>query len=101
MYQTNRPLKLLYIDGMSATACDFGPLDTQDIILLNFTSDKIDEIKRAILLCELAEEWGVEGFIRMETGFEIIKCNFSDGLDFVSRKRRPDRAKDDSHNRMF
>jgi hypothetical protein len=101
MYQTNRPLKLLYIDGMSATACDFGPLDTQDIILLNFTSDKIDETKRAILLCELAEEWGVEGFIRMETGFEIIKCNFSDGLDFVSRKRRPDRAKDDSHNRMF
>ena len=37
----------------------------------------------------------------METGFEIIKCNFSEGLDFVSRKRRPDRAKDDSYNRMF
>jgi hypothetical protein len=101
IYQTNRPLKLLYIDGMSAAACDFGPLDTQDIVLLNFTSDKIDETKRAVLLCKLADEWGLEGFIRMETGFEIIKCNFSEGLDMVSRRRRPDRARDDSYNTMF
>ena len=29
VYQTNRPLKLLYIDGMSAAKGDLGPMDTQ------------------------------------------------------------------------
>lgn len=38
------------------------------------------------------ESRGVEGFVRMEAGFEIIKCNFSDGLDFISHNRRPHRA---------
>lgn len=91
IYQANRPLKLLYLDGMAAAKCDFGPMDTQDLLLLNFTEHKFADGLRASQLCELADGWGVEGFIRMECGFEVIKCDFSEGLDFLSHRRRPDR----------
>jgi hypothetical protein len=40
IYQTNRPLKLLYPDGMSAAKCDLGTMDTQDILPLTFTLHK-------------------------------------------------------------
>ena len=91
-YQTNRPLRLLYIDGMAAAKSDFGPLDTQDYLLSgNFARVPFDEWNRAHSLCQLATEWRLDGFIRMEAGFEIIKCNFSDGLDQLSARRRPPR----------
>ena len=101
IYQTTRPLKLLYLDGMSAAKCDFGPMDTQDILLLNFTLNKFADRQRARQLCELAQDWGVEGFIRMECGFELIKCNFSEGLDFISHKQRPERDEPGAYNTMF
>ena len=37
IYHTNRPLKLLYLDGMSDANCDLGTMDAQDILFLNFT----------------------------------------------------------------
>ena len=61
-------------------------MDMQDIILLNFTLHKFFDMQRAQQLCKLADQFGVEGFIRTEAGFEIIKCDFSSGLDFVSHK---------------
>lgn len=101
IYRTNRPLKLLYLDGMSAAKCDFGPMDTQDFLLLNHTDYRFSDRMRATDLCKLAKGWGVEGYIRMEAGFEIIKCNFSEGLDFISQKRRPDNDKPEGYNSMF
>ena len=101
IYQANRPLKLLYLDGMSAAKCDLGTMDTQDVLLLNFTLHKFFDRERARELCELGKEWGVEGFIRMEAGFEIIKCDFSAGLDFISHKRRPDFHRPEANNNMF
>jgi hypothetical protein len=90
IYQTNRPLKLLYIDGMGAAKCDFGPLDTQDFLLsLTFDRHFFDESGRAKQLCELAADWDLDGFIRMEAGFEIIKCDFSEGMDLLSARKRP------------
>ena len=90
IYQANRPLKLLYIDGMAAAKSDFGPMDTQDILLLNnFNQSSWKEMERVQSLCKEAAEWDIDGFIRMEAGFEIVKCNFSDGLDMLSTRRRP------------
>lgn len=89
IYQANRDLKLLYIDGMSAANCHLGTIDTQDLLLLNFTGGIWDERGRSRGLCDLAAKWGLDGVIRMEAGFEIIKCDFSTGLDFLSHRRRP------------
>ncbi len=80
---------MLYIDGTSAGKCDLGTLDSQDVLLLNAASESKGafwERERADRLCKLAtERWKgkIKGFIRMEAGFEIIMCSFSESLDFV------------------
>lgn len=101
IYRTNRPMKVLYLDGMAAANSDRGTLDSQDRMLLNFTGGIWDEWGRAAKLCELASELGVQGFIRMECGFELIKCDFSDSMDFVSHKRRPDFLSPEGLDMMF
>ncbi|OAL19293.1 hypothetical protein AYO22_09837 [Fonsecaea multimorphosa] len=110
-YRTKEITPLLYIDGMSAGKCDMGTLDSQDILLLNATSEHggmAQERERADGLCKLAHErWNgkVKGFIRMEAGFEIIMCSFSDTLDFVQSVRAgpfsPDDADSSTDNKGF
>ncbi|KAI1295307.1 hypothetical protein F5Y03DRAFT_371952 [Xylaria venustula] len=116
VYRTTRPMKYIYVDGMGAGKTSMGTLDSQDMILrgkktcLNNTEqglrmrhqdeDKppsrppggggpMDERQRAADLCELAQEWSLDGIIRMEAGFEIIHCDFSDGLEQVQALQRP------------
>lgn len=97
LYRANRPLNLLYIDGQAAAKCPLGSLDSQDLILLgrknaDTVPPTFGEWPRAEQLCALAEEWKhpngakIDGFIRMEAGFEIIYCDFSErgGLNQVS-----------------
>jgi hypothetical protein len=38
-------------------------------------------------LCKMAVEWGIDGWVRMEAGFEIIYCDFTPGagLRFLSQ----------------
>ncbi|SCO89279.1 uncharacterized protein FRV6_13407 [Fusarium oxysporum] len=88
-YQTNRDLKVLLIDGMSAGKTDMGTLDSQDLVLRENNTDRgsMDEWHRARDLCKLASEWGFDGFVRIEIGIEIIKCDFADSLDLVSMMR--------------
>lgn len=96
-YRATRPLNLLYIDGQAAAKCPLGSLDSQDLILLGrkhavTVPPTFGEWPRAEQLCALAEEWKhadgtkIDGFIRMEAGFEIIYCDFSEqgGLDLLS-----------------
>ncbi|RDW62184.1 hypothetical protein BP6252_11617 [Coleophoma cylindrospora] len=102
IFRTNRALdRLLYIDGMSAAKSPFGTLDSQDALLLNTTLDPLDDFVRAHRLCALGAEWGIEGFIRMEAGFEIVLCDFSDGLDLISRNKRPSARAAEGHNERF
>ncbi|KAF7544380.1 hypothetical protein G7Z17_g9994 [Cylindrodendrum hubeiense] len=90
-YQANRGLNLLYIDGTSAGKTSMGTLDSQDLLLRENTTHHdgggFSEIPRALDLCDLAGEWGFDGVMRMEAGFEIIYCDFSDGLDLISMTR--------------
>ncbi|CZR48274.1 uncharacterized protein FPRO_12884 [Fusarium proliferatum ET1] len=88
-YQTNRDLKVLVIDGMSAGKTDMGTLDSQDLVLRenNTNRGSMDEWNRANDLCKLASEWGIDGFVRIEIGIEIIKCDFGESLDLVSMMR--------------
>lgn len=103
-YQPKRDLRLLYLDGQSAAKSEKGTLDMQDIVLLHKSpppkggddqshlreapprrpGGPMGESYRAEKLCELAEkEWKgqVDGFLRMELGFEIILCSFERDLD--------------------
>lgn len=91
-YRTTHDLKLLLVDGMSAGKTAKGTMDSQDYILrsMNTTdspeSRAFDDYDRAAALCNMTrDEWHskVDGFIRMEGGFEIILCKFEDHLDLV------------------
>jgi len=90
-YRTIHDLRVLYIDGMAAAKSTMGTLDLQDFILRNFTDpqDVRGDWQRAKDLCTLGVDWNIEGFIRMEPGFELILCNFSDAVEFVAATQRP------------
>jgi hypothetical protein len=81
-FAPSRELKLLYIDGQSAAKCLNGTLDSQDYVLRHGRDQgaAFDDYGRALDLCSIAREsWQdrIDGFIRMEHGFEIILCDFS------------------------
>ncbi|KPM34817.1 hypothetical protein AK830_g11755 [Neonectria ditissima] len=90
-YQAKRDLNLLYIDGMSAGKTSMGTLDSQDLLLRENTTNHdrpgFDEFPRALDLCDLASEWGFDGLVRTEAGFEVIYCDFTNGLNVISMTR--------------
>lgn len=101
-YRANRPLNLLYIDGMAAGKTDYGCVDSQDMMLLGWPDDREKlwggEIDRAEELCDMAKKWAwndkgdhIDGFVRTEAGFEIIYCDFGEGggLDVVTIQATP------------
>ncbi|KAJ9149434.1 hypothetical protein NKR23_g4253 [Pleurostoma richardsiae] len=108
-YRAARPLNLVYIDGQAAAKCEIGSIDSQNHILLDYPVDRDpdgfdNDFLRARDLCRLAASWGspsfpgvspsrraIDGFIRMEAGFEVIYCDFAPGggLDLVSVNASP------------
>jgi hypothetical protein len=46
------------------------------------------DFRRGQDLCDLRVKWGIEGFVRMEMGVEIIFCEFSDKLVLESACKR-------------
>lgn len=112
VYRTSRPLQFLYVDGMSGGKTFMGTLDTQDYLLRGDRSygaggrevsraggGPMNERLRAAELCELCDEWGLHGIIRMEAGFEIIQCNFTDGLEQIQALQRPGPSGQPGHGR--
>lgn len=92
-YRTKHALRLLYVDGMGAGKTSNGTLDTQDYLLLLGalgSHQEMWDVKRGQALCKLAKDhWDskIDGFLRMEAGFEIILCDFEAhlGTVFVDR----------------
>lgn len=93
-YRSSKALRLLYIDGMSAAKSSKGTLDSTDYVFFNgsaCTEEKTHkevfcDRKRAERLCDMAAtDWrgSIDGFIRMELGFEVIVCNFHKSLQLV------------------
>ncbi|VBB81061.1 Putative protein of unknown function [Podospora comata] len=90
IYKTTQPVRLLYLDGTSAANTEMGTLDLQDFVIRgDRNAEAWDEFGRAKSLCDIVTSWGLQGVIRMEAGFEIIKCNFSDSMELVSAIQRP------------
>lgn len=91
-YRTKHELNLLLIDGMSAGKTTIGTMDSQDYILRSMnTTESPDrgrafgDYERGAQLCNMTrDDWDnkIDGFIRMEQGFEIILCKFEDHLAF-------------------
>lgn len=105
-YQATRDLHLLYLDGMSAGKGCLGTVDTQDLVLrlANSTTPPpcdtrladvmAHDVARVRELCAWAGGGGggggYDGLLRMETGFEVVYCDFGDGgLALRSALRRP------------
>ncbi|KZV61661.1 hypothetical protein PENSPDRAFT_643128 [Peniophora sp. CONT] len=91
-FSTTRELRLLYFDGSSGAKCDDGCNDTQELLMFGDVrgrnSDEKwpwkDEEERIQILCAWARRHGLDGFVRMEIHFEIMQCNFTDGLKLIS-----------------
>lgn len=92
-YSASRPLRVIYLDGQSASVGTPGFQDSQAALIDEFVNDDLPpeesipseslrmEYERAQGLCKLGKQWGFEGVIRMDSGFELIWCNFKDGLE--------------------
>lgn len=76
-----RKLNMLYFDGESAILTACGSLDSQTALLREHIelnpSDKFtyEEHARGVELCALARELGIDGYMRMNTGFEVLACD--------------------------
>ncbi|KAG5649347.1 hypothetical protein H0H81_004414 [Sphagnurus paluster] len=90
-FVTTRPLKILYFDGSSAAKVRGGALDSQDVLLWGKPIPEwtFNERKRIDGLCDWGRKLGLDGFARMEMDFEIMLCDFSDGLAVVSKLNLP------------
>ena len=98
-YRMKRDLRVIYIDGEAAAKSQKGTLDTQDYILAPVSDHNGErepghspggEYRRARDMCNMAEHaWlgRIDGFIRMEHGFELILCDFEESSDLVQMSR--------------
>jgi hypothetical protein len=77
VYGTARPLNVIYFDGQSATLTLAGTLDSQMAVLQGhvplYPSYKLvyDEDQRALDLCRLGVDLGIDGVVGMNAGFYI------------------------------
>lgn len=83
---------LLYLDGMSAALTNSGTLDLQDILIYGSVqkSGQWDEYGRAKQLCAWGVTAGVKGFVRTNAGFELLWCNFTEGISLTNHLNTTD-----------
>jgi hypothetical protein len=89
-FVATKPLRALYFDGFSAAKMDRGNLDLQDVLVFGKAGhgkaedhDGYDDLKRAELLCEWGKKLGIDGFVRQEATFELLWCDFTNGVRLV------------------
>lgn len=86
-FQNVKPLnKVIVMEGASAKKADDGTMDTHNVLARDNTTEYFrNERRLARKICEWGESiGGLDGIVRMETGFEIILCDFhSDKLKLV------------------
>ena len=81
---TKKPLRVIYFDGQSASLTTTGSLDSQMAVLglhvpINPGYDYVyNETLRAHQLCGLIKDLGIDGVVRMNAGFEVMLCDYSD-----------------------
>jgi hypothetical protein len=90
-YTSTRALRIIYFDGQGASVGSPGFMDSQSVLIdgtvpKHFGNEgryiEADYV-RAGELCKIGSEWGFEGIVRMNSCFELVWCDFSQGLKFV------------------
>ncbi|EFP90397.2 hypothetical protein PGT21_016695 [Puccinia graminis f. sp. tritici] len=97
-YAATRPLRVLYVDGQSASLGTPGFMDSQYIIIdASIPPDNPDpghdptgETARAVALCKMGEKYGFEGVVRMATSFELLWCDFKNGIELLNMTNATD-----------
>ncbi|KAF7348914.1 hypothetical protein MVEN_01411700 [Mycena venus] len=81
-----RPLRVLYLDGSSAANMKDGTLDAQDLLLWGKVDPSrwLDERTRIDNFCAWGRDYGIDGYLRMEMDFEVMLCDFKNGVELVS-----------------
>lgn len=60
----DKPLRVLYFDGSSATKIRTGVIDTQEILHGNIKKGRWkDEVSRIVSLCTWGRDFGIQGFV--------------------------------------
>ncbi|KAJ3783168.1 hypothetical protein GGU10DRAFT_361639 [Lentinula aff. detonsa] len=83
-----RPLRVLYFDGYSGLKLPgSGTLDSQDVLAWGkVMPDRYrDEPQRINDLCTWGHSFGIDGFVRLHTSYEVMLCDFSAGLKVESK----------------
>lgn len=87
--------KLIYLDGASASkTSETGEMDTQALLYnqIKKTHPDFDDgsekfmIERdyAEKICKWGEPLGIQGYVRLELGFEFVLCDFNEHLEMIS-----------------
>ncbi|KAJ7671252.1 hypothetical protein DFH06DRAFT_980293 [Mycena polygramma] len=81
-----RPLKVLYFDGSSAAKMKDGTMDVQDLLVWGDVDPArwAAERERINKMCAWGKDFGIDGYLRMEMDFEVMLCDFHNGVELVS-----------------
>ncbi|KAG8814283.1 hypothetical protein FRC18_002031 [Serendipita sp. 400] len=79
-------LNIVYFDGSSAAKSILGHLDTQDMLVWGKIRPEkcLNDEERLDFLCEWGAKYGLDAFVRMEPGFEVMICDFRRKMKTVS-----------------
>ncbi|PLW52351.1 hypothetical protein PCASD_00153 [Puccinia coronata f. sp. avenae] len=97
-YTSTRALRIIYLDGQGASVGSPGFMDTQSVLIdgtvpKHFGNEgryiEADYV-RAGELCKIGSEWGFEGIVRMNSCFELVWCDFSQGLELLGSTNTTD-----------
>ncbi|KAA1080439.1 hypothetical protein PGT21_006872 [Puccinia graminis f. sp. tritici] len=90
-YAVTRPLRIIYLDGQSASLGTPGFMDSQSVLINGTILGELgdegnymdEEYDRARELCKIGKDWGFEGVVRMNTCFELLWCDLTQGVELL------------------
>jgi len=97
-YVSSRPLRIIYLDGQSSSLGTPGFMDSQSVLITGTVPQHFGDhgryidadYARARELCKIGAESGFEGVVRMNTCFELLWCDFADGLELLGSTNTTD-----------
>ncbi|KAI7953364.1 hypothetical protein MJO28_005911 [Puccinia striiformis f. sp. tritici] len=92
-FVASRALRVIYFDGQSASLGTPGFMDAQYALINGSVPEHFpnkghyleDEYARATELCQIGNKYGFEGVVRMNTGFEVLWCDFTKGIKLIDK----------------
>lgn len=86
-FRVREPLsRMILLDGSSAAKTTSGEMDQQFLLanMKDIDNPLFGEFEAAERICEWGKSFGLDGFIRIEMGYEAVICDFFDKLELVS-----------------